>query len=309
MLRAESSIQQVIAAVSLFGIASCLRSSSIHQEASSLPHGGTLSVSPTAGHFSRRSQDVFRAVPAHHERLNLFSTAGAAGVVSSWTSQNTFTPPVHPQSVSSALQRSSPSALLLDAQPSRTTRLDSLPLSIPAHLEDRGRSTAVLGSRHKGIDSEAGSSSSRIALGSLPSRLRTSADQGTSMRARHRRRDPVRQSSNITSARSDLAPEAFLSSSNDFPITTSRSCGLPLCQISSLPDVSFARKDAKAQAVTRIPKSMPRPPPSRLVPELLDQAFIQSDEASLDEDDPPCASGKAQKGSPPQRLSRFLASA
>jgi hypothetical protein len=43
---------------------------------------------------------------------------------------------------------------------------------------------------------------------------------------------------------------------------------------------------------------MPGPPPSRSssVPELLDQAFIQSDEAFLDEDDPPCASEKARKG-------------
>jgi hypothetical protein len=58
----------------------------------------------------------------------------------------------------------------------------------------------------------------------------------------------------------------------------------------------YLAKYAKTQAVKRIPKSMPRPPPSRLVPELPDQAFIQSDEASLDEDDPPCASGKARKG-------------
>jgi hypothetical protein len=41
-------------------------------------------------------------------------------------------------------------------------------------------------------------------------------------------------------------------------------------------DVSLARKDAKTQAVKRIPKSMPRPPRSRLVPPMLDQAFIQS---------------------------------
>jgi len=214
-------------------------------------------MSPTAG------QEVCRAVPAHNEHLNWFATAGPAGAMSSWTLPNTFSPPAHPQSVS------------------------SLPLSIPAHLKDRGRPTAVLGSRHKVIDSEAGSSSSRTA-----SRLRTSADQGTSMRARHRRRDPVPRSSNVTTARSELASVAFLSSSDDFP-TTSRSSGLPLSQISNLP-MSLARKDAKTQAVTRIPKLMRRPPPSRLVPELLDQTFIQSDEASLDEDDPPCASGKAR---------------
>jgi hypothetical protein len=212
--------------------------------------------------------------------------------MSSWTSPNAFSPPVLPSSVSSALdcqdvQRSSPSAL-------RTTQLDLLPLSIPAHLEDCGRPTAVLGSRHKGIDSDAGTSSSRTALRSLPSRLRTSADEGTSMWARRRRRDLVPQSSNVTSARSDKAPEAFLASSDDLPITPSRSCGLPLSQISNLPGVSLARKDAKTQAVMRIPKSMPRPPPSRLVPELLDQAFIE-----LDEDDPPCASGKAPKGGRP----------
>ncbi|KAF8502909.1 hypothetical protein F5888DRAFT_1123964 [Russula emetica] len=268
-----------------------------HQEDSSspqvnnVPHGGTLSTSPTAG------RDVCRAVPAHRERLKAFSTAGPAGVISSWTSPNAFSPPVHPPSVSSTLQRSSPSVLPPDTQPSRTMQLDSLPLSIPAHLEDCGRptGTAVLGSRHKGIDSEAGTSSSRTALGSLPSRLRTSAAQGTSMRARRRRRDPVPQSSNATSARSDLAPEASLSSSDDFPIATSRSSGLPLSQVSNFPDVSLARKDAKTQAVKRIPKSMPQPPPSRLVPELLDKSFIRSDKASLDEDDPPCASGKARK--------------
>ena len=219
---------------------------------------------------SPKSQDVCRAVPAHHERLNPFSTD---------------------------VRRSSPSVLLLDAQPSRTTQLDFLPLSIPSDLEDCGRPTAVFWSRHKGIDSKAGTSSSRTALGSLPSRSRTSADQGTSMRARRCQRDPVPQSSNVTNVWSDLAPEAFLSSSDDFFITTSRSSdsGLPLSQISNLPDVSLARKDAKTQAVKRVPKSMP-PPPSRLVPELLDQAFTQSDEASLDEDDSPCASGKARKG-------------
>jgi hypothetical protein len=222
--------------------------------------------------------------------------------MSSWSSPNTLSPPVHPPSVSSTLdcqdvQSSSPSVLLLDAQPSRTTQLNSLPLSIPAHLEDRGKPTAVLGSRHKGIESEAGTSS-RTALGSLPSRLRTSADQGTSMRAR-RRRDPVPQSSNIISARSDLAPEAFHSSSDDFFITTSRSSRVPLSQISNLPDVPLALKDAKTQIVKRITKSMPRPLPSCLVPELLDQAFIRSDEASLDEDDSPCASGKARKGRRP----------
>jgi hypothetical protein len=251
-------------------------------------------MSPRAG------RDVCRAVPAHHGRLNPFSTAGPAGVMSSWTSPNTFSPPVLPSSVSSVLdcqdvQRSSPSVSLLDAQPSRTTQLDSLPLSISAHLEDRGRPTAVLGSRHKGIDSEAGTSSSRTALRSLPSRLRTSADQGTSMRARRRQRDSGPQSN----ARSDKAPEAFLSSSDDIPITMSRGSGLPLSQFFNLPDVSLARKDAKTQAVKRISKSMARPAPSRLVPDLLDQAFVQSDEASLDEDDPPCASGKAPKGNRP----------
>jgi hypothetical protein len=224
--------------------------------------------------------------------------------MSSWTSPNTFLPLVHPPSDSSALdrqdiQRSSRSVLPLDAQPSRTTQLDSLPLSIPAHLEDCTRPTAVLRSRHKGIDSEAGSSSKRTALGSLSSRLRTSADQGILMRARRRRRGHVPQLSNVTSARPDLAPEAFHSSSDVFLVTTSCSSGLPLSQISNLPDVSLVRKDAKTQAVKRIPKSMPRPPPSRLVPELLDQAFIQSNETSLDEDDPPWASGKARKGRRP----------
>jgi hypothetical protein len=172
-------------------------------------------------------------------------------------------------------------------------------LSIPAHLEDRGRPTAVLGSGRKGIDLKAGTSSSRTALGSLPSRLRTSADQSTSMLPRRRRRDPVPQSSNVTRAQSDLALEAFLSSSDDLPITTFRNGGLPLSQISNLPGVTLARKGAKTQAVKRIPKSMPRSPLSRLAPESLDQAFVQSDEASLDEDDPPCASGKARKGCRP----------
>ena len=253
----------------------------------------------------RKSQDGCRAVPAHRERLNPFSTAGPAGVASSRTLPNTISLPVHPSSVSSALdcrdvQVSSHSVLLLDAQPSRTTQLDSLPLSIPANLEDCGRPTTVLGSRCKDIDSETGASSSRIALGSVLPRLRTSVDRRTSMQARRRRRrDPVPQSDNVTSARSDLAQETLLSSSDDFPITTSRSSGQPLSQISNLHDVSLARKDAKTQAVKRIPKSMPQLPPSRLVPELLDEAFIQSDGAYLDEYDPPCASGKAQKGRRP----------
>jgi hypothetical protein len=55
---------------------------------------------------------------------------------------------------------------------------------------------------------------------------------------------------------------------------------------------------AKTQAVKGAPKPMHRPPPLRLA-ELLDQAFIQSNEASLDEDDPPCASEKAWKGCRP----------
>ena len=255
-------------------------------------------MSPTAG------QDVCRAVPVHHERLNRFidNSAGPAGVMLNLTSPDAFSPPVHPPSVSSALdcqevERSSHSALSLDAQPSPTTQLDSVPLSIPSHLEDCGRPTAVLESKHKGIDSEAGTSSSQTVLGSVSSRLRTSSDQSTSMPARRRRRDPFPQSSNVTSARSDLAPEAFLSSSDDLPITTSRSSGLLLSQISNLPGVLLARKNAKTQAVKCIPESMSRPPSSRLVPELLpvDQAFIQPDEASPKEDSSPCASGKARK--------------
>ena len=159
----------------------------------------------------------------------------------------------------------------VDAQPSQTTQLYSLLLSIPAHLEDCGKSTAVLRSRHEGINSEAGTSSSRTALGSLPSGsgLGGSVDRGTSMRARRRRRDPVPQSSLVTSVRSKLAPD-------DFPITTSRSSGLLLSQISNLPDASLSRQGAKTQDVKRITKSMPRPMPSRLVTELVDQAFIQS---------------------------------
>jgi hypothetical protein len=212
-------------------------------------------------------------MPAHHERLNPFNTAGPAGA-----------------------------NFLLGTQPSRTTQLDSLPLSISVHLEDCGKPMAVLGSRprNKGIDSNAGTSPSRTALGSLPSRLRTSADQGTSTRARRRRRDLVPQSSNgnVTSARSDLVPKAFLSSSDDFPITVSHSSRLPLSQISNRSDVSLARMDAKTQAVMPTPESLPRPPPSRLVPELPDHAFFLSDEAFLDKDDPPCASGKARKGRP-----------
>ena len=220
---------------------------------------------------NEESQDVCRAVPAHHERLNSFSTAGPVGVMSSPTPPNAFSPPVHPPSFS-----------------------------------DCGRPRAVLGSKHKDIDSEAGTSSSRIALRSLASRSRTSADQGTSMRARRLQRDPVPQSSNVTSnvtgARSDLAPGTFLSSSDDF-FTTSRSSGLPLSQISNLPAVSLTHKDAKTKAVKRIPKLIPRPPPSRFVSKLLDQAFIRPDEASLNEDDPPCASGKARKGRRPNDYS------
>ena len=225
--------------------------------------------------------------------------------MSSWTSSNTFSPPGHPPGLSSALDcqevpRSSGSSsiLPLDAQPSRKTLLDTLPLSIPAHLdaEDRGRPMAVLGSGHKGI---AGTSSSQAALRSLPSRSRASADQRNSMRpqARHRG-DPVPASTNVPSARSDrdLAPEAFFPSSDDLPITTSPRSGAPLSQISNIPDVSLARKGVKTQAVKRIFKSIPRPPPSRLEPDLPDQACIQPDEAGFDDDDPPCASGKVRRG-------------
>ncbi|KAF8502934.1 hypothetical protein F5888DRAFT_1125764 [Russula emetica] len=196
--------------------------------------------------------------------------------------------PSSPQLPRITLPRFSPSPLGIDKMLERR-----LALSEPGN--DHSNSEVGSRSRHKSIDVEAGTSSSRLALGSLPSRLRTSVDQGTSMRARRRRRDPVPQSSNVTSARSDLASEAFLSSSDDSPITTSRSSGLPLSQVSNLPDVSLARKDAKTLAVKRIPKSIPRPPPSRLVPELLDPAFVQPDEVSLDEDDPPWASGEARK--------------
>jgi hypothetical protein len=48
--------------------------------------------------------------------------------------------------------------------------------------------------------------------------------------------------------------EAFLSSSDDFPISTSCSNGLPLSQSSNLADVSLACKDAKMQAVKHILK-------------------------------------------------------
>jgi hypothetical protein len=257
---------------------------------------------PRERHFSRTG------MPSHHVRLEQFSTSGTTGVISSSTSPNPLSesPPVHPPNISSALdchgvKRTGPSVLLLDAQSSRTTQLGSLSLSIPAHLEDCGRPTVALGSRQKGIDSdsEAGTSSSRTAaLESLASRFCTSADQGTSMRARRRRRDSVLKSSSITSARSDLSPEAILSSSDDFPISTFRSSGLPLSHTSNLTDVSLARKGAKTQAVKRIPKSIPGPPRSRLVSESLDQALIQleSGEEFLYEDNPPCASGKAQKG-------------
>ena len=230
--------------------------------------------------------------------------------MSSWTSPNTFSPPRHPPGLSSALDRhdvqrssGSSSVLPLDRRPSRTTLLDSLPLSIPAHLdsEDRGRPMAVLGSRHKGINI-AGTSSSRTALISLPSRSRTSADQRNSMRPRHRG-DPVPGSTNVPSARSDreLAPEAIFSSSDDLPIraTTSRGSGPPLSQIniSRIPDVSLARKGVKTQAVKRnISKSIPRPPPSRLEPDLPGQACIRSDQADLDEGVSPGASGKVRRG-------------
>ena len=104
------------------------------------------------------------------------------------------------------------------------------------------------------------------------------------MRARRRRRDH---------ARSGLTPEA------EFSITTSRSSGVPLSQISNLPGVSLARKDAKTQAVKHNHKSMPRPSPPRLAPVLLDQGFIQPGEVSLDGDYRPCASRKARKGRRP----------
>ena len=155
----------------------------------------------------------------------------------------------------------------LDVQPSQTTQLDPLPLSIPAQLRDRGKLAVVLGSRQRSIDSETGTSSSRTALGYLLSRSRTSANQRNSMRPRRHRRDPVPESSNVPSARPDLVPVAFCSSSDDLPITTSPGSGRPLSRISNLSDadVPLAPKDVKtqAQAVKHISKSMPRPLPPR----------------------------------------------
>jgi hypothetical protein len=98
-------------------------------------------------------------------------------------------------------------------RPANAARFNSLPLSILAPLEDHGEPTVVLGPSllSTRISTRrlacAGTSSSRIALGSLPCRA--------------------------TSARSDLAPKSFLLFSDDFLITTSRSSGLPLSQISS----------------------------------------------------------------------------
>ena len=245
----------------------CLRLSPVKASSSDeVFYGRTQSL-------SCRAQDDYRAVPTHHESSN---PAGPAGVTSSWISSNPSSPVVHVHPLPGA-SSTPPSILPVDAQSKgRTMQLDSLPLSIPAHLEACGKPTAVLGSRHKGIDSVAGTLSSRTALGS-----RTSADQRTSMRAPRRLRDPPPRSSNVISTRSD---------------TTSLSSGLPLPQISNLPDVSLTRKDAKTQTVKRVPKWTQRPLPSRLVPELLDQASIQSDGTSLVEDDPPGASGKARKG-------------
>ena len=165
-----------------------------HQEPSSLPRS-TLLILPTEHHFSRRSQGVCHAMPTYHERFNPFGTAGPTGVMSSWATPNISSPP-DPPSVSSGrdcqdVQGSSPSVILLNAQPGRTTQLDSLTLSIPAHLDDCGSPTAVLGSRQKDTDSKAGSSPCLTTLETLPSRLPTSADQNTSMRAPRRRRDPV----------------------------------------------------------------------------------------------------------------------
>jgi hypothetical protein len=74
------------------------------------------------------------------------------------------------------------------------------------------------------------------------------------MRARRCQRDHVPRSSNVTGARSDVAPEAFLSSSDDFPITTSRSRGLPLTKISNLSDVQ-GRKDSGCSAYPQIDDS------------------------------------------------------
>ena len=149
--------------------------------------------------------------------------------MSSWASPTTFSPPVHPPTVSSALdcqdvQRSPPSVILLDAQPSRTTQLDSSLCRFPPTGTSRivagPRRCLVLGTRVLIRRLAPHLVGLHGALGSLPL-YSTSADQVTSMQARRRQR-------NVTSARSDLAPETFLSSSDDFPITTSRSSGLPL---------------------------------------------------------------------------------
>src|SRR5260370_3434369 len=72
----------------------------------------------------------------------------------------------------------------------------------------------------------------------------------------------------------------------------------PLSQLSNLPGVSSARKDAKMQAVKHMIKSTPQPPSSPLVPELLDQAFIPLDETPFVTDDPPIASVKKAKIDP-----------
>jgi len=107
--------------------------------------GGTLSMSPMKRRFLLQKPAGCLSGSVHHGRP--FSMTGPAGVMLSWTSPNTFSPPVDPKNVSSALdcqdvQRSSPSVLLLDAQPSWTTQLDSLPLSVNAQLEDCGRNSA-----------------------------------------------------------------------------------------------------------------------------------------------------------------------
>jgi hypothetical protein len=115
------------------------------------------------------------------------------------------------------------------------------------------------------------------------------------------------KSSNVTSARSDLAPKAFLSSS-DLPITTSRSSGLPLSQISNLPDVSLACKDAKTQAVKLYPQVDASTTTITFIPGVAGPSLYSIGRSVSRRRWPVCL-WKGTERLPPQRQSHFLVSA
>jgi hypothetical protein len=97
----------------------------------------------------------------HHERLNSFSPAGLFGLTTSSTSPNTISPPDHPSTIPSPLGPGRPKVpgfCLATRRPGNSDNAARFPFFVDSHLEDCDRPTAVLGFRHRGIDSGAGTS-------------------------------------------------------------------------------------------------------------------------------------------------------